>query len=125
MFHYNVNWDLPQDLLTVWVLEMMVRSKPSTFTVGEVIAKSKTNNLKMISQAKSTGEIDLDKLAWKKTKGERDRGIAHVVKMFQGLIMFGEDVVVAVRRAILERHGAEPMLYPLVQKTCARVVGTN
>jgi hypothetical protein len=45
-------------------------------------------------------------LAWKKTKGECDRGIAYIVKSSQELVnLFGEDIVIAVRRAIWERHG--------------------
>ena len=90
----------------LWVPGMMIRSKPSVLTIEEVIQKSKSNNLKMISQAKSTGDVKLDMLAWKKTKDECDRGIAYIVKSFQELVnLFGEDVVIAVRRAIWERHG--------------------
>ena len=90
----------------VWVPEMMIRTKPSSLTIDEVIVKSKSNNKRMIEQAKSTGDLKLDNLAWKKTKDECDRGIAYIVKSFQELVnQFGEDVVIAVRRAICERHG--------------------
>ena len=52
------------------------------------------------------GDVKLDKLAWKKAKDECDRGIAYIVKSLQELVnLFGEDVVLAVRRAIWERHG--------------------
>ena len=90
----------------VWVPEMMPRSKSSEATIAEVIPKSKTNNHKMISQAISTGDQKLDELAWKKTKDECDRTIAFVVNTYDELVdMFGEDIIIAVRRAIWERHG--------------------
>ena len=54
---------LPMVGHAVWVPEMMIRSKPFVFTIDEVIQKSKSNNLKMISQAKSTGGVKLDELA--------------------------------------------------------------
>ena len=60
----------------------------------------------MISQAIPTGDEELDKKAWSKTQDELDRGIAFLVEDWDQLItMFGHDVVVAVRRAIWERHG--------------------
>ena len=62
----------------VWVTEMMIRTKPSPLTIDEVIVKSKSNNKRMIEQAKSTGDLKLDNLAWKKTKDECDRGIAYM-----------------------------------------------
>ena len=77
---------LPMVGHAVWVPEMMVRSKPSSLTLDEVVCKSKTNNLKMISQAKSTGDIKLDELAWEKTTGEVDRGIVYVVRISNELI---------------------------------------
>ncbi len=90
----------------VWVLEMMCRNKPATCPIRDVIVKAKQNNYKMISQAIPTGDEELDQTAWSKTQDELDRGIAFLVEDWDQLItMFGHDVVVAVRRAIWERHG--------------------
>ena len=90
----------------VWVPEMMIRSRPSSITIDELILKSKTNNYKMISQAVSTGDAKLDEKAWQKTKDECDRNIAFLIKSYSELVeQLGENVVIAVRRAIWERHG--------------------
>ena len=60
----------------------------------------------MISQAVATGDAKLDEKAWSKTQDELDRGIALLVDDWKQLAeKFGHDVVVAVRRAIWERHG--------------------
>ena len=60
----------------------------------------------MISQAVATGDAKLDEKAWGKTQDELDRGIAFLVEDWTQLIeMCGHDVVVAIRRAIWERHG--------------------
>ena len=97
---------LPMVGHAVWVPEMMSRSKPFTKTIDEVVRKSKVNNRKMISQAKSTGDSDLDNLAWEKTQAEVDRGIVYKVNSLRELVdIFSEDVVIAMRRSIWERHG--------------------
>ena len=58
---------------------MMTRNKKASCTINDVVAKPKKNNLKMISQATPTGDINLDEKAWKKTQDEIDRGIALLV----------------------------------------------
>ena len=90
----------------VCVPEMLIRSRLSSITIDELVRKSKTNNYKMISQAVSTGDDKLDEMAWQKTKDECDRNIAFVVKSYSELVeQLGDNVVIAVRRAIWERHG--------------------
>ena len=60
----------------------------------------------MISQATPTGDIKLDEKAWKRTQDGIDRGIAWCFPNWNDLIsVFGDDIVVAIRRSIWERHG--------------------
>ena len=60
----------------------------------------------MISQAVPTGDDALDEGAWGKTQVELDRGIAITLNEWGDVVSaFGPDVIVAVRRAIWERHG--------------------
>ena len=94
---------LPMVGHAVWVPEMMIRSRPSSIIIDELVQKSKSNNYKMISQAVSTGDDKLDEMAWQKTKDECDRNIAFVTKSYHELVeQLGDDVVIAVRRAIWE-----------------------
>ncbi len=77
------------------------RRKPPRSTLGEVPELAKTNNFKMIHQAKSTGDLSLDEGAWEKTQIEIKRDIAIMIEELSDLInMLGNDVIVAVRRAI-------------------------
>ena len=63
-------------------------------------------SIKMITQAVPTGDDELDERAWKKTQDEIDGGIASKIDSWECLVeQVGHDVVVAVRRAIWERHG--------------------
>ena len=97
---------LPMVGHAVWVPEMMCRNKPPICSIQDVIERSKRNNYKMICQAVATGDAKFDEKAWSKTQDELDRGIALLVDDWKQLTeMFGHDVVVAVRRAIWERHG--------------------
>ena len=60
----------------------------------------------MITQAVPTGDGELDGRAWQNTRDEIDRGIAFKIELWECLVeQVGHDVVVAVRRAIWERHG--------------------
>ena len=60
----------------------------------------------MIAQAVPTGDEELDLQAWKKTQDDIDREISIMIDDWDKLTeQLGHDVVVAVRRAIWERHG--------------------
>ena len=50
----------------VWVPGMLCRNKPPICSIHEVIEKAKLNNIKMITHAVPTGDVELDQRVWKR-----------------------------------------------------------